>query len=418
VSRQRYFGVPIPVWYPLDAAGRPDHDRPLLPASDQLPVDPMTDAPPGYGAEQRGRPGGFAGEPDVFDTWLTSSLTPQITSGWPEDAGRHRALFPFDVRPQSHEIIRTWAFYTLVQSLLHEDAVPWRHVLISGWVVDPDRKKMSKSVGNVVTPEAWMDRYTADGVRYWAASARLGVDTTFDEAVLRIGERLVIKLFNAARFVHLQPGEGGEIGDELDRAFLHDLRRAAERVTATLEGFDHAGALGEAERFFWSGFTDNYLELVKGRARRGGEGGASAVAALRLALGVLVRLFAPFLPFVTEEVWSWRAAAETGAPSVHRAPWPGAADFASVPSPADPESFAAAVAAIAAVRRFKGEAKASPGAPLARVELAGAPASVARLRRVAADVTDAARAAELVLREDPSMSDGDFAVVDARWPEV
>jgi len=407
VSRQRYFGVPIPVWYPIDAEGRIDLDHPIVPGEDRLPIDPMSEAPDGYLEDQRGRPGGFAGEADVFDTWLTSSLTPQITSGWPHDEARHRALFPFDVRPQSHEIIRTWAFYTLVQALLHEGEVPWRNVLISGWVVDPDRKKMGKSVGNTTAPEEWMERYTADGVRYWAAGARLGVDTTFDENVLKVGQRLAVKLFNAARFVHLQPAEDGPITNELDRAFLHDLRRAAERVTALLEAFDHAQALSEAERFFWSGFTDNFVELVKARARRGGEDGASAAAALRLALGVLVRMFAPYLPFVTEEIWSWD---RSDGGSVHRAPWPDARDFAEVEEPEDAESFAAAVAAITAVRRWKGEAGMSPGAPLGEIELAGTPAQIARLRRVLGDVVDAARVEACALREDAEAAPREYVM--------
>ena len=411
VSRQRYFGVPIPVWYAIDEEGRTDPTRPLLPAADQLPVDPMTDAPPGYDEGQRGRPGGFTGEADVFDTWLTSSLTPFVTSGWPDAA----AALPFDVRPQSHEIIRTWAFYTLAQGLLlHGGEIPWRNVLISGWVVDPDRKKMSKSVGNVVTPERLIDRYTADGVRYWAASARLGVDTTFDESVMQVGERLVIKLFNAARFVHGLEGEG-DVTRELDRAFLRELRGAAGRATAAWERFDHAQALAETEAVFRRSFADNYLELVKARARSGSDGGDSAVAALRLALGVLVRMFAPFLPYVTEEIWQWRLAEETGQGSVHRAPWPDARDFEGIAPPDDAESFAAAVAAIAAVRRFKADAKVSLGAPLARVALAGAPEMATRLRAVTSDVSAAARAAELEVREDPGIAAGEFIVADAEW---
>ncbi|HEU4562867.1 MAG TPA: valine--tRNA ligase [Longimicrobium sp.] len=412
VSRQRYFGVPIPVWYAIDDQGRIDHDRPLLPDGDQLPVDPMTDVPPGYSAGQRNQPGGFTGDVDVFDTWLTSSLTPFITAGWPDDDERHRALIPFDVRPQSHEIIRTWAFYTIAQALLHHGTIPWRNVLISGWVVDPDRKKMSKSVGNVVTPEQWIDRYTPDGVRYWAANARLGVDTTFDEGVMQVGERLVIKLFNAARFVHALEGEGTAVTHELDRAFMHDLRGAVERTTAAWERFDHAQALAETEAFFRRSFADNYLELVKARARDGGEGGASAVAALRLALGVLVRIFAPFLPYVTEEIWSWHAAE-----SVHRAPWPDRREFDGIAAPDDSESFAAAVAAITAVRRFKADAKVSLGKPLQRVVLASTPEAAARLRIVAQDVAAAARATEFEVRADPATAAGEFTVVGAEWAE-
>jgi len=178
ISRQRYFGVPIPVWYPLDEEGKPDYDGAMVASREQMPVDPMTDLPEGYDEAQRGQPGGFAGESDIFDTWFTSSLTPQIGSHWELDADRHARLFPADVRPQSHEIIRTWAFYTIAKAMLHEGQVPWRHVLISGWILDPDRKKMSKSKGNVVTPMHLLEKYTADGARYWAASARLGVRAT------------------------------------------------------------------------------------------------------------------------------------------------------------------------------------------------------------------------------------------------
>ncbi len=418
VSRQRWFGVPIPLWYPLGEDGRPDRARPILPDPARLPVDPMVEAPGGWDPARRDRPGGFTADPDVFDTWVTSSLTPQITSGWPERPELHHALFPFDVRPQSHEIIRTWAFYTIAQSLLHEGSIPWKDVLVSGWVRDPDRKKMSKSLGNVITPEAWIDRYSADAVRYWAAQARLGVDTTFDEAVLKVGARLATKLFHAARFVHgwtVPPGAG--VGGELDCAFVAELRTVIARVTAALEAYDHAGALAEAERFFWSGLTDNYIELVKERLR-GGEGAGSAAATLRLALGVIVRLFAPFLPFVTEEIWSWEAAAATGWASVHRAPWPTVSELDGVADAEDAGAFEAAVAAIGAVRRHKTEARRSMGAPLARVELAGAPDTVRRIGSVRADVAGAARAVDLILSEDPARAAGEVAVVDARWAEA
>ncbi|MGD2068895.1 MAG: valine--tRNA ligase [Gemmatimonadota bacterium] len=425
VSRQRWFGVPIPVWYPLDDDGRPRYERPIRPDPDDLPVDPMAEVPAGYASEQRGRPGGFTGDPDVLDTWATSSLTPQLTSGWPDAPERHARLYPFDVRPQSHEIIRTWAFYTIAQSLLHEATIPWRNVLVSGWVRDPDRKKMSKSAGNVITPESWIDRYSADAVRYWAAGARLGVDTAFDQAVLEAGKRLATKLFHAARFVHgpgsgaeeraFAPGDADAITRELDRAFLAALAGTVERTTAALDDFDHAGALQETERFFWSGFTDNYLELVKGRLRREDadpEGAASAAAGLRLALGVFVRLFAPFLPFVTEEIWSWGGAAGTGHSSVHRAPWPSTGELAPVAAPEDPGSFAAAVEAIGAVRRHKTEVRVSLGAPIARLALAAAPDDRRRLERVREDVALAARASALELVEDPGLAPGEVTLVD------
>jgi len=187
VSRQRYFGVPIPLWYRLDAHGIADYGNLIVPADDTLPVDPAADAPPGYSADQRDVPGGFTGEPDVLDTWATSSLTPQIAGGWPDDDDLFARVYPMDLRPQAHEIIRTWLFYTALRSQVLQDALPWKHAAISGWIIDPDRKKMSKSAGNVVTPGDLLAEYGSDAVRYWAASARLGVDTAFDLAQIKIG---------------------------------------------------------------------------------------------------------------------------------------------------------------------------------------------------------------------------------------
>jgi valyl-tRNA synthetase len=406
ISRQRYFGVPFPVWYPLDADGRPDHEHPIVAAADALPVDPMTDAPPGHDEAARDRPHGFTGEPDVFDTWFTSSLTPQIGSGWRLDPERHRRLFPADIRPQSHEIIRTWAFYTIAKALLHEDSVPWRHVVVSGWILDPDRKKMSKSRGNVVTPMHLLEEYGADAVRYWAAGARLGTDTAFDEKVFKVGKRLVTKLFNAGKFVLAQAAPDGPIAAELDRAFALRLRALVERVGALYDAFDYAHALQEAEAFLWGDFTDTFIELAKGRAR---DGDPSAVAALRLGLRVLLRLLAPVLPYITEEVWSWAFAAESRRPSIHAAPWPGEADFADVGAPADAESFDVAVACLAAINKSKSEAGVSVGRGVMRLALAAAPATVAKLGAVGADVMAAARVERYDIRADPTL-DGAFRV--------
>ncbi len=412
VSRQRYFGVPIPVWYRLDAAGRPDYERPIVAAADALPVDPTIDAPPGFTPEERSRPHGFVGEADVFDTWFTSSLTPQISSRWRLDPARHRQLFPADIRPQSHEIIRTWAFYTIAKALLHEDTIPWRHVVVSGWILDPERKKMSKSKGNVVTPAHLLDAHGADGVRYWAASARLGTDTAFDEKVMKVGKRLVTKLFNAGKFVLAQERAPGPIVTELDRAFVARLRALVERVTAAFEGFDYAHALQQTEGFFWGDFTDTFLELVKVRAREHDAAAAgSAVGALRLGLSVLLRLFAPALPYITEEVWSWGFAAASGQPSIHRAPWPGPVDFDSVPAPADPRSFDAAVGCWAAINKGKSQAQASVARPVRRLVVAAAPPTVARLDPVRADVMAAARVAEHEVRTRADLADGVVDVI-------
>jgi len=421
VSRQRYFGVPIPVWYPLDAQGRPDHARPLLAPRAALPVDPTTDAPPGYDPARRDVPGGFSGEADIFDTWFTSSLTPQIGSGWLLDPERHRRLFPADVRPQSHEIIRTWAFYTIAKAMLHEDRIPWRHATISGWVLDPDRKKMAKSQGNVVVPMPLIEEFTADAIRYWAASARLGTDTAVDDKVFRVGKRLATKLWNAAKFVLAQSAEVHPISHELDRAFVADLRRVVDSASASFAAFHHAQALADVESFFWSGFTDTYLELAKFRARGeapGGEAGrGSAVATLRLALDVLLRLFAPFLPYVCEEIWSWAFARERGESSIHRAAWPGPADFRAVGAPDDDGSFALAAECWRAIHKAKADAAVAAGREIERLAIAGSAATLERLEPCVADVLAAARcrAHRGLVRED--LEDGLLRIEDAVFAE-
>ena len=386
ISRQRFFGVPIPVWYSLDGEGKPRYDAPILPADGTLPVDPAADTPPGYTSGQRGQPGGFAGDPDVMDTWATSSLSPQLATRWTLDGDLLDRVYPMDLRPQAHEIIRTWLFYTVLRSHLERGELPWRHAAISGWVLDPDRKKMSKSVGNVVTPMDSLRKYGSDAVRYWAAGGRLGADVTFDPAQLRVGRRLAIKILNASRFVlGLAPPEGNRgdhgggpepIGEPLDVAMLERLAGVIGQCTRALDDYDHTGALTAAEEFFWF-FCDDYLELVKGRAygERGEGPGASARAALRLALAVMLRLFAPFLPFVTEEVWSWW---QDG--SVHTAAWPAPEEVApaaaalpagaspGTPSPGTPSlaaaSLAAASGAIAAIRGAKSGARVSMRAPV------------------------------------------------------
>jgi valyl-tRNA synthetase len=397
ISRQRYFGVPFPVWYPLDAQGAPDHERAIVAAPDELPVDPTTDVPPGYQGSQRGVPGGFVAERDVFDTWFTSSLTPFISSRWRLDPERHARLHPADIRPQSHEIIRTWAFYTIAKSMLHEGLIPWRDIVISGWILDPDRKKMSKSKGNVVTPLHLVTEYGADAVRYWAASARLGVDTAFDVKVLAVGRRLVVKLFNAAKYVLSQTGgdESSAITEELDRAFIASLGSLIDRASEKFDQFAYSEALDETERFFWTAFTDTYLELSKSRAR--GDGAttgaqrASAIATLRVGLNVLLRLLAPFLPFVTEEIWSWAFAAETGVPSIHRAPWPRREELAQTPAPRDPLLLELASTFLATLNRAKTEQGASAGRVVTELGLEANEATLGRLTRGITDFMAAVR---------------------------
>jgi valyl-tRNA synthetase len=391
VSRQRFFGVPFPVWYPLDSAGHPLYDSPIAAPEDTLPVDPASDPAPGFTEAQRGVPGGFIADPDVLDTWATSSLTPLIAARWGTDDELFAAVFPMVLRPQSHEIIRTWLFSTVTRSHLEFGELPWSDVAISGWILDPDRKKMSKSKGNVVVPTDLLDTYGADAVRYWAAKAKYGVDVTFDPGQLKIGRRLAVKILNVAKFVlSFDPGADSATrppAEPLDLSLAAALAATVREATAALEGYDHAGALDAIERFFWT-FCDDYVELVKARAYSGGAGAQSARDTLRHALEVLLRLFAPYLPFVTEEAWSWWRAG-----SVHRAPWPTADAFPG----ADPAILLTAAAVLGDIRKAKTTAKVSLRAPVARV--------VVRYQRpdiveaAAADLLAAGNAGDLVIED-------------------
>ena len=413
VSRQRFFGVPIPVWYPLDQAGDVRYDAPIVPAEVQLPVDPSTDVPAGYTPDQRGVPGGFASDPDVMDTWATSSLTPQIAGGWRTDPDLFARVFPMDLRPQGQDIIRTWLFSTVVRSHLEHGELPWANAAISGWILDPDRKKMSKSKGNVVTPRGLLTEHGSDAVRYWAASARLGTDAAFEVGQMKIGRRLAIKILNASKFALTFGGDAALaidpdlVTEPLDRAMLAGLAEVTDRATAALEGYDHTRALELTETFFWA-FCDDYLELVKDRAYGAGAtevsaGTASARAALGLALETMLRLFAPILPFATEEVWSWWHHG-----SIHRAPWPVAGPLrAAAGDDADPGLLRTAGATLAALRKLKSEAKMSMRATIARAELVVPADQVAAIALVAADVKAAGRVTgELVLAPGPDGVDG------------
>ncbi|MHB1583771.1 MAG: valine--tRNA ligase [Acidimicrobiales bacterium] len=395
VSRQRFFGVPFPVWYRVGDDGTVDHAHPLVPDHARLPVDPSTDVPDGYDESQRAKPGGFVGDPDVMDTWATSSVSPQIAGGWADDPDLFERVFPMDLRPQGHDIIRTWLFATIVKAELHHRSLPWSDTAISGWVLDPDRKKMSKSKGNVVTPLPLLEKHGSDAVRYWALGGRLGTDTAVDEGQMKVGRRLAIKILNASKFVlgRLGTGDAGAgpaVTEPVDRAMLVRLAAVVDDATAALDAYDHTRALERTEAFFWS-FCDDYVELVKSRAYgdRAGTATASARAALGLALSVLLRLFAPFLPFVTEEVWHWWREG-----SVHRAPWPTTAELdevlagaADAAGPADVLDALSEV--LAAVRRTKTAAHRSMRAPVARVEIVGPAPWLAAVAAGRDDLVDA-----------------------------
>jgi valyl-tRNA synthetase len=387
ISRQRFAGVPIPIWYPLDDSGEPIYDKPLLASADSLPVDPRSATPYGYAESKRDRPGGFTADPDVMDTWATSSLSPLLAAGdlLPQ-------VFPMDLRPQAHEIIRTWLFSTVLRTHLEYEALPWQHTVISGWVLTSDLAKMSKSKGAVTTPAGAFAEYGPDAVRYWAALGRPGVDTVLSSEQMRIGRRLAVKLLNAAKFILSFPSSDASPSESLDLAMLGRLRSIVDTATDRFEAYDYPGALTATERFFWE-FCDDYLELAKSRAYGSPfteSQAGSAIAAMRAALDTLLRLFAPFLPFVTEEIWSWWRSG-----SVHRAAWPVCDDLPS----ADDLPLRAATDVIAAVRKAKSSAQLSQRSPAALVTVAAAADVLDAIRAVEADLRAAGRIESLVLTE-------------------
>lgn len=404
VSRQRFFGVPIPVWYPLDASGEPDYTNPILPGDSALPVDPAAEPAPGFNEEQRNQPGGFSGDPDVLDTWATSSLTPQIVGGWSRDEKLFSSVFPFDLRPQGHDIIRTWLFSSAVRADSLQATAPWRNAAISGWILDPDRKKMSKSKGNVVVPDAVLDEFGADAVRYWAASAKLGADTAYEIAQMKIGRRLAIKLLNASKFVlNLGATESNVVNsadpvltNPLDKALLAQLADVVDQATKAFDSYDYAKALQLTESFFWS-FTDDYVELIKDRAygAAGDAEKASVLAALATTLDALLRLFAPFLPFATDEVWSWWRS-----DSVHRAPWPTAVRLGE----GDLSMLATLGSALSGLRKAKSEAKVKQRTEVLSATVSAPAGQLRQLEDGLGDLKAAANAKTLLLTEGDELA--------------
>ena len=400
ISRQRYFGVAIPLWYPIGEDCEPNYDNPIIPDQSRLPIDPSSDTPDGYDESQRGKPGGFVGDADIMDTWATSSLTPQIAGHWVDDPEFFERVFPMDMRPQGPEIIRTWLFATTVRSHFEHGALPWHTATINGWILDPDRKKMSKSKGNVLTPRPLIEEYGAEAVRYWAANGRPGVDTAVDFGVMKIGRRLAIKVLNAARFALGFSGEDVEpsaITEPLDTSMLAQLAETVAAATSAFEEYDYARALEIAERSFWN-WTDDYVELVKTRAYDDGPAAESAHAALQLALSIYLRLFAPFLPFVTEEAWSWWRDG-----SVHRASWPQPEELRGVVG--EPGVLDAVSSILGEVRRAKSDAKTSMRTEVELVEVTADTETVGLAKQAEDDLLAAARAASI------TYADGEFAVV-------
>jgi len=402
ISRQRYFGVPFPVWYetkwspkekvPSDIYSADGikkgtmygtrseslgsviekgelgeiipSGKPILAHPDDLPVNPLKDLPRGYKGRKSGLHQSYdardilteniieaiheeTGEEvlltpdmDVMDTWATSSVSPQLSSkainkDFAVDFGRHQQLFPADLRPQAHEIIRTWAFYTIVKAHLHEDTIPWKNLMISGWCLASDKTKMSKSKGNVITPTSLIEEKGSDAVRYWASTSRLGSDTAFSEDVLKIGNKLVNKLWNASKFVQtvvksevLKVDSNSSlltVNSPLDRWIITRLTKAIQKATAEFDEYEYCAAREAIEDFFRKDFCDNYLEMIKVRAYGEGAAATSAHHATALCLEAVLRLFAPFVPHITEELYQNLFPAKNSIHSQHM--WPKADDY-------------------------------------------------------------------------------------------
>ena len=445
ISRQRFFGVPFPLWYPVLEDGTTDYDHPITPSEDVLPIDPTIDVPAGYTAEQRDVPGGFTAEKDIMDTWATSSLTPQIVTHWeePDEASKalFKATFPMDLRPQGQDIIRTWLFSTMDRAHLENHCLPWSNTTLSGWILDPDHKKMSKSKGNVVVPNKPINQFGADAVRYWAASARLGLDATYDEGQMKIGRRLAIKLLNATKFAlaigredenhHVgEPAEAvwspADVTEPLDRAAMAKMALVIRQATDALEAYEHSKALEVIESYFWQ-FCDDYIELVKNRAygtpdEHGRTPSEKAVKSARTTLGLgldaFARLLAPYLPFATEEVWSWMHA---GSGSVHKAAWPTPEPYVAAASGVSPETLAWAGKAVEQLRKIKSEAKVSMKTPILSVALSAVHEGAEAIRSAIDDIAQAGRVVgkfDLVEKHAEEAAAPDDASADADAAET
>ena len=428
ITRQRHYGVPFPVWYRLDQNGEAIQDDVLMPELSALPVDPSTDLPPGFTEAQRGKPGGFAGDPDVMDTWMTSSLSPQINDGWAvSESGSDPTLAPMSLRVQAFEIIRTWLFYTVVQSEFHFARVPWKTVMISGWGLNEQGKKISKrdlekstneDGFNRYVPDQVIARYGADALRLWATSARLGNDLRYNEKDVKVGRKFTVKLWNVGRFldVHL---DGFDLFSAtpipvvdrtaVDRWVLAHLAEAVEQATEAFDQYDFMQAHKTASRFFWFMFCDRYLEMIKDRFLDPGKYSdierLSAQWTMREAYRTVLALFAPFAPFATEYLYQRSYADQEETDSIHVSSWPTADEHWKT----DSSDIDQMIILLDAVRALRSQQRLHSGTRIARLILdarKGGPAAFARV--VAEPLRTASRADTVVFAsaEHPSGLEG------------
>ncbi len=395
ISRQRFFGVPFPVWYKINDDGQVNYKEIIIPEESMLPIDPMIDVPQGFREDQRGKCGGFIGDKDVMDTWATSSLTPEIAMERLTNFNFENLSIPFDVRPQAHDIIRTWAFYTITRSLFHKGTIPWKEILISGFILDPDRKKMSKSKGNVVTPIGLIEKYSSDAVRYWATKAKFGTDCLLEEQVMKQGWKMLNKFFNSARFVsmilestNIEKIDDYEkkISNLLDKSWMKKLSFTAQEAMKAFEKNNYSNALEAIEKTFWD-FCDNYVEVVKARAYDLND--ISAKSSLMLTIDTFAKLFAPFCPFVSEEIFQTRSWA-TNCSSVHVSSWPKAEDFKDISSE-DTILYESVVFINSEIRKFKTSEGVSLKTNIESVNIYTDDALLSKLKDVISDIANVAK---------------------------
>ena len=403
ISRQRFYGVPFPVWT-CEGCGSvfaaPEEWLPLL----DHDKHEITETCSGCGGTS------WKPDLDVMDTWATSSETPTINHRWGDPEGPRRSPLPMTMRPQAHDIIRTWAFYTILKSWLHFGALPWEDVVVSGHVQVKKGVKIGKSKNNSPSePFNMLDQNGADPSRYWALSATLGTDSVFSDVELKQGRRVCMKLWNASKFaaMHLEdfdPRAARAPAHAIDDWARGRLAKTVALVTENLDRYEFGIAKGDVERFFWGDLCDNYLEMIKNRLYDKSEEGAdarrAAQAGLYDVLYGITRLWTPFIPHVTEAVYQTIFRGHEGTDSVARAPWP----TADVPAnEAADAAGKAAVAILTAIRRWRSEQKVSPGKPLASAHLRAAPDIAAHTASIEEAVTAAGRVATLLITEGASL---------------
>ncbi len=367
ISRQRYFGVPFPVWYCSECGEL------MLADESELPINPLEKKPTracSCGSKS------FAPEEAVFDTWATSSVTPLINARWREKDDRSDSLLPMSMRTQAHEIIRTWAFYTIAKSLYHTGQIPWKEIMICGFVMAKKGEKISKSKDNSsFTPSEIIRQYSADSVRYWAANARLGTDIMFELEELQGTKRFITKLWNAAKFslMHLQDFDGANREHSelkpIDKWILERIREVQVKAKELLNKYEVGAARQIIDDFFWNDFCDNYLEIVKDRLYKpelhGINERKSGQYALYNTLLILLKLYAIYVPHITEEIYQAFFKGFEGALSIHQLLWDkdDAIDNELI-------DFGASIAnTLKEVRRYKSEKNLSLRAELSELEL-------------------------------------------------